>query len=89
MTIVFLSTPAHPDASGNTVTALYSAPKLGPISADGTAKVVSYQRRTLSFANIEKMLAWASKEFNAGEPVRAEGDRVVFGAAAPEPAKRK
>ena len=87
ITVVFLHTPAHPDNSGNTVTALYSAPKLGPISPDGTAKVVSYQRRTLSFPTIDRMLSWASKEFNAGEECRAENDRIVFGAAA-KPAKK-
>jgi hypothetical protein len=88
LTIVFLHTPEFPDASGNTVTALYSSPKLGPITG-GVAKVVGYQRRTLSFATPEKMLQWASKEFNAGEPCRLEGDRVSFSAAAPAEGKRK
>jgi hypothetical protein len=92
MNIVILNTPDSPDASGNTVTALYASPKLGPI-VDGVAKVAGYQRRTLSFATVDKCLAWASKEFNAGAPCLVSGDRVIAAPAAPaapeKPAKGK
>lgn len=86
MDIVFLNAGSA-DKSGNTVTALYLKPLLGPLT-NGAFPVAGYQRASLSFPTVDAMLAWASKHFNGGAPCAVLGDRVVSAAAAPEKAPK-